>query len=641
MSSPAAVLNPVVTHHHKDREMTLGRVFFVAGLTFLAHAPLIFSHFQNLWLKPHYQLFPVVLAGSFALVWPRSSFSLNSAGPLRVALGVFGAGGVLVAIGMVGDSLLGSVMVGAASTWVAIGGLLLFVAIPISIVTGVGAVNSGAPNPSLGRILVLVSWLLLTFSVYFNTPVVGVFSALLVVAATAITQGGRPLFIRCLPALAYLLLILPPPFGLDTLLVVKLQVFASKLSSKILDLIGVFHNLNGVIIEVGAKRYEVENACSGISSLLTTLACVLFYCLWFRIHWLRATVLTLASVGWVLLNNTARIVAMAYFDVEWGINLLTGLPHQIFGMFLFALTLFFIWSMDRLLMFLGRSDLLRRRYEGIDANAQAMQASVQSFADLPGAWYRSVPFAVLFTALAALQIAEWYAYSTQVPYSGSALSKLYDKIDVATLPETSGRWTRPEKVIENNRPPGHAYGEFSRVWRYTYGKSPTQFGMTPPYCEISFDFPFPEYHDLRVCYENSGWTLETPEPFSPRIADDALPLRCVRIKMHRPVELYGALWFCEFDQDGIGAEPTFEKTKSETVGERIVGRFSFEGQRWRRLFFPSKTAASTGLGSILQVQLMVSYVKPITDEVSADLEKLFVDSAQRIRSKCIELKTRR
>ena len=124
-------------------------------------------------------------------------------------------------------------------------------------------------------------------------------------------------------------------------------------------------------------------------------------------------------------------------------------------------------AMDRLLMFLGRSDLLRRRYEGIDSNAQAVQASVQSFADLPGAWYRSVPFAVLFTALAALQIAEWYAYSTQVPYSGSALSKLYDKIDVATLPETSGRWTRPEKVIENNRPPGHV--------------SPTRSFFTPPH----------------------------------------------------------------------------------------------------------------------------------------------------------------
>lgn len=77
MSSPAAVLDRP-TGDRRDASPTLAVI--VAAVVLAAHAPLLYLHFQQLWLKPHYQLFPVVLIGAFALLWPLKSFSLNVSG---------------------------------------------------------------------------------------------------------------------------------------------------------------------------------------------------------------------------------------------------------------------------------------------------------------------------------------------------------------------------------------------------------------------------------------------------------------------------------------------------------------------------------------------------------------------------------
>src|SRR5262245_21408726 len=78
----------------------------IAALIFAAHVPLLFLHFEQLWLKPHYQLFPVVLAGAFVLLWPVAQFSFgNSPGGLRYGMGCVQLGAILVTIGWLIDSM--------------------------------------------------------------------------------------------------------------------------------------------------------------------------------------------------------------------------------------------------------------------------------------------------------------------------------------------------------------------------------------------------------------------------------------------------------------------------------------------------------------------------------------------------------
>lgn len=641
MSSPAAVLDRP-TGDRRDASPTLAVI--VAAVVLAAHAPLLYLHFQQLWLKPHYQLFPVVLIGAFALLWPLKSFSLNVSGALQHAVRLLALGVGLIVVGAAVESMEWTAV--SPTMFIGAGGVAMFAALALAVVAGPGLYFAGRGDPKAGTSLAIASWVMLALAVFFNSPAGTMISGLVVTASLAVTLGGWALFRRCLPALVYLLLIVPPPFGLDTKLVLGLQVIASRVSSEVLDFLGVFHNLAGVTIQVGKQSYEVANACSGISSLLTTLAIVLFYVLRYRVHWLRGTVLTLSAFFWVLVNNILRIVGMVFFDVGFNVfgrniqfNMKPeGWLHYPFGALLFALTLFLLWSTDRFLMFLGRSDVPRRRFEPLELTPQVRQSRWETALGLAGAWYRSIPIAALFGVLVALQVAERYALSSRVPYSGSALSKLYQDIKTDLLPERVGDWKRPEELQELKRPAGNPLGEFSRLWKYRNDRNLE--------VELSLDYPYPEFHDLRVCYVNNGWQIEKDDKGEDKTvsfvhkADNAPDLHCVRVPLRRPIERYATLWFCEFDQDGVGVDPVeLGELKARNVGERVSQRISFMTNRWKRIFVPTDTAASSGLGSILQVQLLFQHNQALPEHLRVQLEELFVKSAERLRAKCVELKS--
>src|SRR5439155_20149893 len=110
-------------------------------------------------------------------------------------------------------------------------------------------------------------------------------------AAVAVLARGWSVLVAAVPALAYLLLVVPPPFNLDAKLDDALQRVTSRAGSRVLDYLPVLHYLGGNTFEIGEKRYFVDTACSGINSLFSTLAVTLFYLIWTRAHWLRAVLL--------------------------------------------------------------------------------------------------------------------------------------------------------------------------------------------------------------------------------------------------------------------------------------------------------------------------------------------------------------
>ena len=90
--------------------------------------------------------------------------------------------------------------------------------------------------------------------------------------ASSDRSAGWPVLRATVPALVFLLLIVPPPFNLDGKLVTNLQSVTSRAGSRVLDYIPVLHYLDGNTFEIGEKRYFVDTACSGINSLFSTLA---------------------------------------------------------------------------------------------------------------------------------------------------------------------------------------------------------------------------------------------------------------------------------------------------------------------------------------------------------------------------------
>ena len=75
-----------------------------------------------------------------------------------------------------------------------------------------------------------------------------------------------------LPVWLVMWLIVPPPFRWDFRLIVWLQSSTSRMASMLLDVVGVQHLMEGNVLVLPGHRMLVDEACSGVNSVLVLLA---------------------------------------------------------------------------------------------------------------------------------------------------------------------------------------------------------------------------------------------------------------------------------------------------------------------------------------------------------------------------------
>src|SRR5262249_60917293 len=106
-------------------------------------------------------------------------------------------------------------------------------------IRGLGPLTPGDRRWSVG--LLAASLLLMALAAVLYSPLFGTLAALTTLLALAQSWGGARLVRAMLPAWAFLWVAVRPPLGLDTKLIFALQGIATQWSSRVLDLLGVFH----------------------------------------------------------------------------------------------------------------------------------------------------------------------------------------------------------------------------------------------------------------------------------------------------------------------------------------------------------------------------------------------------------------
>lgn len=524
----------------------------------LAHLPLLIAHGKSLWARDHYQLFPLVLI--FAAILAKPAWDIAKAAP------------------------------------------------------------AGPSERRIGLWLLGLNWLVLTLGVIIGSPVLGTIAFWILLIATAYVTGGWPALKAAIPALVYLLLIIPPPFNLDVRLVTFLQTYTSRVANRILDLMGIYHAINGVVIEVGDKKYEIEHACSGISSLLSVLACTLFYIFWVHAHWLRAILLILAAVSWVMMANVLRVVIIVFcdtmFEIDLSVDKFPFYLHTLLGILLFALTLALVASTDRLLMFLGTTISWGSAKSKVSAPLRPTGA-----APFSATWSLVAPAALAYGVLMIFQAGD-YGIGESVPESKLIAS--YNAFSAGTMPDELVGWKKGSGAtaftVRDSKDIFDNYGEHSKTWRYQRGN------LT---AIVSFDYPFPFWHDLRMCYTASGWFIEEFEEFNHPVPNGEVG--CMRARMTRPVERNAYLWFGEFDLNGKFVE-------SKVPGSltfRFDRRFDSIKSRWDRLI-GANVDPETRAFNILQVQVLTETVGTLNPSELKEVQKFFVAAVETIRGKCLD-----
>ncbi len=159
----------------------------------------------------------------------------------------------------------------------------------------------------------------------------------LLIAARFIGVRG---ILRNLFPFLYLVFLVPPPGWMIDQLTGPLREMISVVATRILDIAGYPVARDGVVITIGAYQLLVEDACSGLNSLVGLTAISIFYIyLIHRAHWRHALLLLIAIVPIAMLANLIRVLALILITYYLGDAAAQGFLHNFAGIMLFALAL--------------------------------------------------------------------------------------------------------------------------------------------------------------------------------------------------------------------------------------------------------------------------------------------------------------
>jgi exosortase len=167
-----------------------------------------------------------------------------------------------------------------------------------------------------------------------------------IVGAVWFTLGSGVLRAKPFPFL-FLLLAIPPPDVLMGSLRITLKDLATRVSADILGMPGWHASPQGNILVLDDLRLEVADACSGIRSLLATVASAVLLAYLVGAGWVRGSLLLATAIPVTILLNVLRVVIMAACLKAFDLDLTQGLRHQALGYAVFAAGLGLLYAFWR------------------------------------------------------------------------------------------------------------------------------------------------------------------------------------------------------------------------------------------------------------------------------------------------------
>jgi exosortase len=158
---------------------------------------------------------------------------------------------------------------------------------------------------------------------------------------------GRAQIVRNWFIFLYLLFAVPPPRSWLDALTFPLKQFVSSAATAILRPFGIPATHEGVTIYVAQYQYLVEDACSGLNSIVGLLAISLFYIYLSRgSSWRYSLFLASLAIPIAILANIFRILILILLTEFFGDAVAQGFMHSAAGIFVFGVALGLIFAID-------------------------------------------------------------------------------------------------------------------------------------------------------------------------------------------------------------------------------------------------------------------------------------------------------
>jgi exosortase len=162
---------------------------------------------------------------------------------------------------------------------------------------------------------------------------------------------GMPALLKNWFALLYLGFAVPPPGWLIDKITAPLKQFVSEAAMQAVYFFGVPASRQGVTLYVSKYQLLMEDACSGMNSLMGLSAISLLYIYLLRGSSIRYSLLMTAFVIPIaIVGNILRVIILILLTYFFGDEVAQGFLHYTAGFLLFALDLALVFAIDSLLM---------------------------------------------------------------------------------------------------------------------------------------------------------------------------------------------------------------------------------------------------------------------------------------------------
>lgn len=161
--------------------------------------------------------------------------------------------------------------------------------------------------------------------------------------------GLRPMVKHWFPLL-YLAFVIPPPGSLLADVTSPLKKLVSLVATDWLQTAGIPVSRQGVTIFVAQYQLLVEDACSGMNSIVGLIAVSLLYIYLTRgSSWKYSLLLVSLVIPIAIIANIVRIIVLILLTYYAGNDVAQGYLHFTAGMLLFSTALVCVFALDRLL----------------------------------------------------------------------------------------------------------------------------------------------------------------------------------------------------------------------------------------------------------------------------------------------------
>lgn len=448
----------------------------------------------------------------------------------------------------------------------------------------------------LSDVLLVLGVLFAIVCVLLVWPSAGAGSSMLLIASllarTVDKESLKSLWPAALPMFVYLTL----PSNLDVWVITQLQQVSAYCTSRLLDIYGLPHFMNGTVIQVpGKEHYGIEAACSGVQSFFTLMFIAVLFVVVYRRPFFRGALLIASAVFWALFMNTVRIFLIPVLD-QIGIEVAHGFPHALLGWGTLAMGVLLLMSTDQFMTFLfgpvdpdiGKSGpfgkLITKAWNGLisgekkpDEEKKKRSKKVRKPITAGGKTAIWIFCGILaFGGLwSSYDVVSSFATAPDyIRFFDADVTRSFEEND---LPEKIGDWVAVKDGYKIDiRERGSDLGKRSDIWKFKGVKTSAT---------VSLDQPFPGWHELTTCYKSTGWQLVKRER-KDQSGDEGSRWPYVTAEFKRETGERGFLVFALFNSVGEPVEPPAQWNRMVHLISGIQNRMS---NRIRASLFDNST----------------------------------------------------